>query len=173
MTVKTNFRAALSRFRHTSDAATPKRTSPRRRRLLWIVLPILVLAAAGGYAYYRLVYMPAQTALTTTAMQTSVARTGDLVLYASGTGTLISASESNLAFKTGGQVSKIAVAVGDTVKAGDLLAEVDDTSAQIAYTQARRALAELTSPAAIAEAQTSLADAEAEIDSARSQLEYV
>ncbi|MGE5250145.1 MAG: efflux RND transporter periplasmic adaptor subunit, partial [Bacteroidota bacterium] len=96
-----------------------------------------------------------------------------LVLYASGTGTLISKTETGLAFKTGGQVTSIAVQVGQQVKAGDLLAQVDDASAQIAYTEAKRALMELTSPSAIAEAQTAVADAETEISSAQSHLEYV
>lgn len=144
----------------------------RSKKALLIALIVLALAAGSGYAYYRLVYLPAQTAATP-AMQTAVVRQGDLVLYASGTGTLISADQTNLAFKTGGQVKQIAVEVGQQVKAGDLLAQVDDTSAQIAYTQAKRALMELTSPSAIAEAQTALATAESSISTAQSQLEYV
>lgn len=143
----------------------------RSKKALLAILLVLVLASGGAYAYYRLVYLPTQAAATP-AMQTAVARQGDLVLYASGTGTLISADEANLAFKTGGQVTKIAVEVGQQVKAGDLLAQVDDTSAQIAYTQANRALMELTSPSAIAEAQTALATAEKDVASAQSQLEY-
>ena len=173
MALKTNAQSSLSRIKE-NPAIGKLKTFPlfRSKKALLAILVVLVLAAGGGYTYYRLVYLPAQTAATP-AMQTAVARQGDLVLYASGTGTLISANETNLAFKTGGQVKQIAVEVGQQVKAGDLLAQVDDSSAQIAFTQARRALMELTSPSAIAEAQTSLATAETEISSAQSHLEYV
>ena len=64
---------------------------------------LLVLVAAGGFAYYRLIYLPPQVITADSTLQTAVVRQGDLVIYASGTGTLISASQTNLAFKTGGK----------------------------------------------------------------------
>ena len=133
----------------------------------------LLVVAAGGFAYYKLVYLPAQTVTTTASLQTTQIRQGDLVIYASGTGTLTSANENDLAFSTGGKVTEINVSVGEKVGAGDLLAKVDDTSAEIAYAQARRAYAELTSPAAIADAQIAVADAQDEVASAKNHLEYV
>ncbi len=140
---------------------------------LGIVIALLVVAAAGGFAYYKLVYLPAQTTTTTASLQTTRVRQGDLTIYASGTGTLTSANENDLAFTTGGKVTELAVIVGQKVEAGDLLAKVDDTSVQIAYTQAKRALAELTSPSAIAAAQIAVADADEEVVSAQNHLEYV
>jgi RND family efflux transporter MFP subunit len=134
---------------------------------------ILAAIAAGGFAYYQLAYLPAQTTTTTASLQTTQVRQGDLVIYASGTGTLTSANENNLAFSTGGQVTEVLVSVGDKVEAGNLLAKVDDTSAQIAYTQAKRAYAELTSPSAIAAAQIAAAEAQEEAVSAQNHLEYV
>ncbi len=133
----------------------------------------LLIVAAGGFAYYKLVYLPAQSVTTTASLQTTQIRQGDLVIYASGTGTLTSANENDLAFSTGGKVTEINVSVGEKVGAGDLLAKVDDTSAEIAYAQARRAYAELTSPAAIADAQIAVADAQEEVVSAKNHLEYV
>jgi multidrug efflux pump subunit AcrA (membrane-fusion protein) len=122
------------------------------RKALWIALSVLLIAVTGGFAYYKLTYASAQ-ATTEATLQTAIVRQGDLVLYASGTGTLVAADEVDLAFKTGGQVTDIPVAVGDQVETGDLLAQVDDTDAQIAYALAKRNLLELTSVAAVATAE--------------------
>jgi RND family efflux transporter MFP subunit len=142
------------------------------KRAAWITASVLLLAAAGGFSYYRLVYLPSQVSDEST-VQTAAVRQGDLVIYASGTGTLISADQADLAFNTGGEVTDIRVEVGDQVQAGDLLAAVDDTDARIAYAQAERALRELTSPSAIAAAQTAIADAQSDLDSAKSHRDYV
>jgi multidrug efflux pump subunit AcrA (membrane-fusion protein) len=144
------------------------------KKLTWIGLVLLILlAGGGGFAYYRLVYLPAQTASNEPAMQTATVRRGDLVIYASGAGTLIASDQVSLAFQTGGQVTDILVKVGDQVKTGDMLAQVDDTSVQIAYTQAKRNLAELTSLNAIATAQGAMATATTTLASARDHLAYI
>ncbi|WHY02663.1 biotin/lipoyl-binding protein [Neobacillus sp. DY30] len=52
----------------------------------------------------------------------------------------ISRSITNLNFEVSGTVKKINVAVGQPVKAGDILAELDDTDLQLAVTQAQNAL---------------------------------
>ena len=142
------------------------------RRTLWILLVVLVLAGGGGYAYYRIVYLPQQTTDEPT-MQTATARQGDLVIYASGTGTLVPAAEASFGFGASGQVTKINVKIGDRVEAEQLLAELDNSTQEIQYTQAKRALAELTSPYAIATAEQDVATAKANVDSARSHLAYL
>lgn len=177
MNVKTNVTTTFAKIKQTPFIQKMKDLpffSRLPTKAIWGISIVLVLAIAGSIAYYQTIYLPAQTASTTTiAMQTATVRQGNLVLYASGTGTLISANETALAFKTGGQVTDILVEVGDEVKAGDLLAKVDDNSAQIAYTQAKRAYAELTSASAIATAQIAVADAQTEVVSAQNHLEYV
>ena len=142
------------------------------RRALWIIMVIVILSGAGGFAYYRLQYQPGQ-ASDEPAMQTASARQGDLVIYASGSGTLIPAAETSLGFRTSGQVTKINVQVGDTVEAGQVLAELDNVSQQIQYDQAKRALADMTSPYAIATAEQDLATARQSVSSARSHLAYL
>jgi RND family efflux transporter MFP subunit len=161
-----------------ASTAVAKAKSPAKskisKKVTWgIIITLLLLTAAGGFAYYKLVYVPSQTTTTTATLQTTTVRQGDLVIYASGTGTLTSANETDLAFDTGGRMTELLVAVGDKVEAGDLLAKVDDSSAQIAYTQAKRAYAELTSPSAIATAQIAVADAQETVVSALNHLEYV
>ena len=142
------------------------------RRILWILLAVLALAGGGGYAYYRMVYLPQQTTDEPT-MQTATARQGDLVIYASGTGTLVPAEEASFGFGANGQVTKINVKVGDRVESGQLLAELDNSTQETQYAQAKRALAELTSPYAIATAEQDVVTAKANVDSARSHLAYL
>ena len=143
------------------------------KRTLWIVLFIVVLASAGGYAYYQMEYLPAQEQADEPGLQTATVRRGDIVLYASGSGTLIAASEASFGFGTSGQVKDVFVSVGDMVEAGQLLAELDNTTQEIQYTQAKRELAEMTSPYAIASAEQAIADALLEVDSAYSHLAYL
>jgi hypothetical protein len=45
---------------------------------------VLLVADAGGFAYYKLVYLPAQTTTTTASLHTTRVRQGDLTIYASG-----------------------------------------------------------------------------------------
>ncbi len=113
----------------------------------------------GGVAYVQMNSTDTQTT-TTDTLQTTIARKGDLIIYASGTGTLTAVDEVDLGFKSSGQVTKINVAVGDTVKAGDVLAVIDDSSTQIKYTQAKRTLLELTSVASVAAAEEAVAAAQ-------------
>jgi RND family efflux transporter MFP subunit len=141
-----------------------------RRAVLLAVL--VLLAGAGGLAYF----IRARQSATTTeesAPQTAAVRQGDLVISASGTGSLAASEEIELGFKTGGQVTGVFVKPGDCVEAGTLLAQVDSTEAQTNYAKAKQNYLELTSPAAIASAQDQLAQAQADLDSAMYQLEYL
>lgn len=163
------FTSMFSRL--TKTPLIKKITSRFDKKAAWIIVIFTMLAAAGGIAYYQLAVLPGQTAGVTT-MQTAAARQGNLVIYASGTGTLIASDEVSLSFNTGGQITKVFFNVGDTVKAGDLLAQVDDTSAQIAYTIAKRTLLELTSTTAIASAQQNITTATTNLQNAKKLLEY-
>ncbi len=146
-------------------------TSRLPRAAGWIVLGVVILAA-GGFGYYRLVYLPAQTA-DEPQMQTATVRQGDLVISATGSGTLIARKAVDLAFSTGGTVTEVDVKVGDQVKVGDLLAKVDDADAQIQYAEAKRSLADLTSNSAIASAQSDVASAQSDLVDAVQRLEYI
>jgi multidrug efflux pump subunit AcrA (membrane-fusion protein) len=147
------------------------------KRTWWIITAVtLLLISAGGYAYYILVYVPAQTATATAtaaALQTAVVRQGDLIIYASGNGTLVATNQSSFSFGTSGKVTKVNAKAGDLVKAGDVLAELDDSTQQVQYMQAKRALADMTSPYAIATAEQGVATAEQGVNTAMSHLEYL
>jgi len=146
---------------------------PKKR--WWVIIPgILILAAIGGLTYYGLVVRPAQqTAAAQPVMQTAVVRRGNITLSASGTGTLVAANQVNLGFGTSGKLIKLNVKIGDKVQAGQLLAELDNTSQQIQLLQAKRALANLTSDTSIATAQQAVATANKTVYSTKNQLIYL
>jgi multidrug efflux pump subunit AcrA (membrane-fusion protein) len=64
---------------------------------------------------------------------------GDLTISATGSGQLVASAEVNLAFSASGKLEGLTVEVGDTVKAGDVLAWMDDTSARQAVGEAQQA----------------------------------
>lgn len=88
-----------------------------------------------------------------------------------GTGNVIASSTVNLAFQTTGTVSKVAIKLGDQVKAGQVLATLDDSdlqlSAQSAWTNYIAAQAAYTATVAgptsadLRKAQSALASAQA------------
>ncbi len=130
----------------------------------WVIVPaIVIVAAVGGLVYYEAFYLPSKKTTSGQAvLQTTVARRGDITLSASGTGTLQAAQTANLGFEGVGSsgsatLSKLNVIVGDKVKAGEVLAEIDNSTQQTSLQQAQQALANLTSPAAVAAAQQAVA----------------
>jgi len=142
------------------------------KKTWWGLALVLILAVGGGVTYFQMNMVESQTTETET-LQTTIARKSDLVIYASGTGTLISMDEVDLGFKTSGQVLQINVAVGDEVSTGDVLAVIDDSGVQVQYTQAKRNLLELTSAAAVATAQEAVAAAQSDLILANNQLAYL
>lgn len=149
----------------------------RRQRKSWpIVLALLLVlvAAIAGYYFYSasqdtLAQEPDQPPL-----QTATVRRGDLVISATGSGTVIPAAEVSLGFASGGQVVEIPVKVGDRVEAGDVLARLDDTSAAREVAQAELSLAQAELQLAqLKEAPTAaeMAQAEANLASAKATLE--
>jgi HlyD family secretion protein len=145
-----------------------------RKKLFWIAVLVVVLVASGGGYYYKSVYLQAQeTAAGAKTVETYTVSRGDLVLTASGSGTLIPGSERALGFESGGVLAEVPAKVGDRVEAGQLLARLDDTDArdqvaqaQIGLRQAELDLAALSDdvdPADLAAAQASLSSARASL----------
>ena len=106
---------------------------------------------------------------------TSVARRGTITLSAIGTGTLQPADQVQLGFggNTSGKLVTLNVKVGDSVKAGQLLAEIDNSQAKINYQQAQQSYLSLSSPAAIAQAQQAFAAAQATLNTDINRLIYI
>src|SRR6266496_154838 len=113
-------------------------------RTLVVVLVIAGLIGAGYFGYMRFT-APKVTTTQEASVQTAKATVGNLVLYAHGTGTVMPAAESSISSSSNGQVRQINVKIGDQVNAGDLLAQLDDTHAQIQLANAQEAMNKLTS----------------------------
>ncbi len=110
-----------------------KRRSNKRPVIMLLIA--LLIAGVGGYAYFTQTAQAAQ-APAEPALQTAKVRTGDIRITASGAGTLTPAAEIDLAFRTGGTLIELPVKVGDTVKANDVIARLDDTAARLQVAQA-------------------------------------
>ena len=78
-----------------------------RRRAPWIILGLVIVLAAAGGAYYYFRVRPAQAAkaaaVETPTISTSTVTRGDLVLSASGSGTLVPRARWGSGFKTAGR----------------------------------------------------------------------
>jgi HlyD family secretion protein len=147
----------------------------KKANLFKISAVVLILAAlvAGGVLLYQRFFSSQTAAAEETPLQTAEATRGDLILYANGTGTIIPAVESSFGFNTDGQVDEIYVQVGDTVEAGQVLAQLDDTDARIELAEAQEAMNALTSASAIATARQTLATAQSDFDTAKTELEFL
>lgn len=86
-------------------------------------------------------------------------------------GIVVPAQDAQLAFALAGNVKKVYVTEGDQVKAGDLLAELDNALVQIEVDQAQRTVRELTSPAAIAAAEQAVANAQKAHEDAKKKVD--
>jgi len=143
-----------------------------RKRAFWIGLIVLVLAAGGGYAYYRNVYQPSQESVEPTIATTQV-RSGDLIVSVSGSGTLSPAAEIGLGFQSGGYLDEVLVEVGDQVQEYDTLArlETDDLELAVAEADIKVRLAQLDLDDVLEEpSEAELADAEADVQSTQAAL---
>ena len=154
---------------------TTKKSNLFSNKAIKLFTAVVLIAGllGGGYFVYSRMTLSQSTTTEETPVQTAKATTGDLVLYANGTGTTIPAEESSFGFSTTGQVSEIFVKIGDPVEAGDVLAQLDDTEAQIELAEAQEAMNALTSDAALATAKQTLAEAQESFDLAKETLEFL
>jgi macrolide-specific efflux system membrane fusion protein len=111
------------------------RTSRKQRVILASGLIVVLGAAAAGF----LVVGKSPAAAPT--FQLVAATSGTLRQTVSSTGTIEPAQEANLNFAVSGQVTSVAVTVGQTVKAGQVLAKVNSASlsADVAQAEATEA----------------------------------
>lgn len=138
---------------------------------LWIGLLVVLVAAAGGYVMFGAAAGSAQE-VEEPQVRTTTARRGDLVIYASGTGTLVASREVDLSFDVSGVVAEVNVQVGDQVQAGDVMARLEEgesleslqaaiTSAEVSLLKTQQDMNALyeAAPMKTAQAQQALAEA--------------
>jgi macrolide-specific efflux system membrane fusion protein len=140
---------------------SPKPSRPKvksgRGRVVWLSLGLILVlgAAAGTWEWRRLAAEPAAKWVTATVA------TGDIEDTVTALGNLQPKNYVDVGAQVSGQLTKLDVAVGDKVKQGDLLAEIDPTVAEAKVTADQAALASL---------QAQVIDRSAQRDLAQTQL---
>lgn len=145
------------------------------KRLVLIVAAVLLVALAVTVVVKRLHAKPRQAVPT----EVATVERGTVRRTVTADGTLRALTTVEVKSDAGGKVMQLAVDVGDRVRQGDLIARIDPTDTQTAYTQALAGLqstrAQLSQAQAQASAQPELtratiAQAEASYQAARSDL---
>lgn len=132
----------LARRRHRPAApaspatARAARRTRRRRLVVGGTAGALALLLAGGGVAFALGRSGGPGYRTATAELGTVEQTVDT------TGTVASAGRADRSFSVAGTVGSVAVAVGDTVTAGQVLASLDPASLQDAVDEAEQAVAD-------------------------------
>lgn len=145
----------------------------RRKTLLIIIGAVTLAVALLVYFGWQLARPAAENSFQTAALQR-----GDLTALVGATGTVRANQTAQLAWQTSGSIERIHVELGDEVRAGAVLAVLQESSlpqsvilARADLINARRALDEIkSSETARAQAQLALAQAEKALDQARKNL---
>jgi macrolide-specific efflux system membrane fusion protein len=138
-----------------APAGRKRKALTRRRTAAFALIPLLVFAAAGTWWKLHPKADPASRWMTATVTQ------GDVEDTVTALGNLQPKTYVDVGAQVSGQLMKIDVAVGQKVKRGDLLAEIDPTLAEAKVTADEAALANL---------QAQLVDKRAQLDLAQKQL---
>ena len=100
----------------------------KRKKIYWIMLIMTLLLAGVGY-YFVYGNTPVE-ASEEPPIQTAIARQGEMVIYASGAGSVVPASEIGLGFDESGTLIELNFELGDEVEAGDVLARLQTKNTQ-------------------------------------------
>ncbi len=147
-----------------------------KKKWLWVTLVLLVLVVGGVYARSRQPEIPEYSSAPVEKMT--------LIQSVNETGSLVSSLEVTYSWETSGKIVHVKKKVGDTVKKGEVIAEVDSKAQKARLGEAYAALQaaqarlnlELAGPneedrkkslASVTQAKTSLAQAEASLEKAK------
>src|SRR5512134_1422970 len=150
---------------------TVRKNTAKRITNKWMVLALLVVVISLGTGIYY--YATTRTSNEETVIETSTIDTGNIILSATGLGTLIPSEEVSFGFKNGGEVSEVLVNLGDPVEAGQVLARLESGTLELQYKQAEANLAALRSPAEIASAKQAVLEAQESLASAKDDLQFM
>lgn len=112
-----------------------------RKTILRIISGVLVIAIIGSLGFYGW-KKTHPAAKPVAAQQTAVVRKGGFSVTVSGGGPVAASNKSEVTPKTNATVTKVYFKEGDTVKAGDLLFDLDDSTAKLNVEKAKASLAQ-------------------------------
>jgi len=142
-----------------------------KRRASWIFANILLMAGIGGFVYWNQTTANAAE-VTAPVMQTAKVRTGDLMITANGSGSVIPRMQADLGFRTSGILKEINTVVGQSVTKGQVLASLEDALQQAQLAQAEAEFQALFSEASLAQAKITLANTEIAYQTDVDELKY-
>lgn len=138
----------------------------------WLIIGIILLAVLLGGGWWLYQQTTAGVAATT-RVQTATVQRGALVATVNAAGNVLSPEEAALSFQTSGRVAKVHVQVGDAVKKGQVLMELDTTDLELSLKTAKANLA--SSQANLeqvkANLQFALRNAQSNLESSKAALE--
>ncbi len=141
----------------------------KRNVLIIVIVVVVILAVAGFFGVQQMNASAASAA----RLQTTEVQRGTLVATVNAAGNVSAPNQATLAFQTTGRVAKVNVALGDKVKSGQVLMELDTTDLQLALKTTQTSLASAQAnydaqqknlPLALKTAQANLASAKANLD---------
>ena len=152
----------------------------KKKRFLWLIIPGVIIAGAVGALFYFRAH-PVQTQASTvdlTKFTTTKVVQGTVSTGVSATGTVRTNQSGTVTWGISGKVSQVLVAKGDTVKSGQILAQIDASSstdlitAQANLTSAEQNLADLQDVSVSqANAKIALINAQSAVDTAQTTLD--
>ena len=104
------------------------------------VIIAAILVAAGVVGYWFLQQGAVQTGAAPEDLETATVERGDIEATVDATGSVEPAAQVTLSFRTGGTLETVAVAEGDEVREGEILAEVNASELRLGVLQAQLAL---------------------------------
>lgn len=152
------------------------------RRWIAVGLGVFIVVGIGAAVYLLAFNEPTAQNGEQETLQSSAVRQGDLILLASGSGSLIPGLEVDLGFAVNGPIAELYVQAGDVVEAGDALAIAGDreqleaavASDELALLEAQEALDALYENANLvaAEALLALGNAQDALEDAQRTWQY-
>ncbi len=105
-----------------------------KKKIIWTIIILLIV----GFVGYRI----SQRGKGVSGIQTDTAKVRNLKSTVLATGQVVSGTDLQLSFKSGGIVERVLVKEGSKVKQGDVLASLDQRDQQASLTSARGSLAQ-------------------------------
>ena len=159
-------RISLPFPRSRDRAGTQQPGLPRQR---WLLLPVVLLVIAAALLWW----LPSRLA-PITATTTATVGQGNLTIAVTGSGSIAALRTVALPFQQSGTVTSVDVKVGDQVKAGQTLAQLDPADLKLLLQQSQANLRSVQAKLAQVQGGSAtpedLASAQASLDSAKAQL---